>query len=204
MVKMRLIIILFGVFVAGKSMACSCTGPDRFIHSISELTVEVEVIDVDVIALPFADRELKYDVTRLKVLRTIKGDPIYDTLLLKNDHGIECFHSIPYKEPKRRYILSGTLDANEFMADTSVIPKNLFTLGLCYENILMRKEKKVIGYITKNRWTKRGKFSNRIRKIRWLNNWYQANFMQKENREKIMQKMSEARFYRILKRRDLL
>lgn len=199
-----IIITLLGVFTALNALACSCTGPDKFVHSISELTVEVEVIDVNVVALKVGDRELKYDVTRLKILRTIKGDPSYDTLLLRNDHGFECIHSVPYKEPKRRYILSGYIDANAFMADTTAIPKNLFTLDLCMENILIRMEQKVIGNITKNRWTKRSKFSNRIRKIRWLNNWYQSHFMQKEDKEKIMQKMNEARFYRILKRKDLL
>ncbi len=192
------------ILLTSKVEACSCVGPDKFINSISEFTAEVEVLSIDSLLMMRGNRSYKYPVTILLVQKVIKGKAKSDTLFLMKDSGFECFHSVPYREKGQRYILSGNFEENQVISSSDTLTKPIFYLDLCLENILILRDKKVIGNVTKNRKTKVLKRQRSISHInKKLSYHYYNRRIKQDDIEKLMQKMSLQKFYRILLRNDI-
>jgi hypothetical protein len=185
--------------------ACSCFGPDKFVNSISEFTAEVEVLSIDSLHMMRGNRSHKYPVTILLVQKVIKGKAKSDTLFLMKDSGFECFHSVPYREKGQRYILSGNFEDKQVISSSDTLTKPIFYLDLCLENILILRDNKVIGNVTKNRKTKVSKRQRSLARInKKLSYHYYNKRIRFDNKEKLMQKMSERKFYRILERKNII
>lgn len=206
-----------------KTKACSCTGKSKFIHSIGALTVEAEVIGSDsifiqsnVVTIYFNNDSTnfiqdastlhkgKYYVTLLQIRKLLHGVAVNDTLYLVNDYGYECFHTIPNHQIGQRYILSGNIDALPVVHSGDTTRQfNLFYLGSCLENIVLLRDGKVWGNVTRNKESRIEKQANLIRHIskRLSGSYYNLRFWNRKNKERFLQRMGERRFYRILKRR---
>lgn len=211
------------LLVSFQTEACSCSGPNKFVHSIAELTVEVEVIGIDSVIIQSNMKTIyfntdstdfiqdfsnlhkgKYYVTLLQIRKIIRGVSKSDTLYLVKDYGFECFHTVPYQEIGQRYILSGNIEALPIVhsGDTT---KNfrLFYLGSCLENILIIRNEKILGNVTHN---KEARIERQMSRIIHVNRklgifYYNTRLGNRKNKERFLQKMGMRRFYRILKRR---
>ena len=195
----------FAIVLHVQVMCCSCTGPDKFVNSIGQHMMEVEVIDVQALDTS----KYAYTITRLKVLRLLKGDYGLDTLYLLNDKGFECFHSLPHKEPCRRYIVTGDLlnEWNSFQyGAASEFTGKMLVLDLCLENYLIVEGEKVIGNITRNR-VNGSKLKRKLFRVFMSKNAYgnwSARRRKSPKRERLMQKMAISKLERKLKRRELI
>jgi len=203
----RIELILFISLIlsfTSKVKACSCFGPDKFVNSISAFTAEVEVLSIDSLLMMRGNRSRKYPVTILLVQKVIKGKANSDTLFLMKDSGFECFHSVPYREKGQRYILTGNFEEKQIISANDTLTKPIFYLDLCLQNILILRDKKVIGYVTKNRKTKVSKRQKMIAHInKKLSYHYYNRRIRRDDIEKLMQKMSLRKFYRIMDRNDI-
>jgi hypothetical protein len=186
-------------------VACSCSGPDKFINSIGSHILEVEIIDVYTIDTS----RHAYTVTSLKVKSVLKGEYNKDTIYILNDQGFECFHSLPDREEGMKYIVTGEL-LDEWSSSrykmASSYEGNMMVLGLCSENYLFVKGDRVIGNITKNKLNKNNWKQKLYRKLISKNafgNW-NAHRRSPSKSEQLMQNISMNRFIKKLSIKELI
>jgi len=200
-----LLVLFFGLLIQLQVLACSCTGPDKFVHSVGSNIIEVEVIDV----ITLDTLKNGYTATRVKVNRMLKGVYESDTLLVPIDKGFECFRGLPHQEKGTKYIITGNLlnEWNIFGTKlNSIYYGKMMALDLCSENVLFVDGDQVIGNITKNK-----------RKLRSVKYKIRRLLMNEENYQKwvddrtklpkikkVRQSMSISKFERKLRLKNLL
>jgi hypothetical protein len=199
-----LLLILSILLIQFKANACSCVGPDRFMHSVGPYIMEVEVLEI--IALDTF--MYAYSATRVQVNRMIKGEYTSDTLLVLIDKGFECFKGLPRQEKGKRYIITGDLlnEWNSFgiKVDSSYYGR-MMVLDLCMENVLYLNGDRVIGNITKNKQS--SGINYKFRRILMTNENYQNWVSARMNSPKYIrafQGMTVAKLERKLRLKNLL
>ena len=200
----QILVCIFLMSTGLSANACSCIGPDKFVESVQELILQVEVIGLELLN---KEDKYSYSVTALRIDRILKGNYEGDTIYVLNDKGFECFHSVPNKEVGSKYIITGELinKFNMMSHRPDTLEGRILLLDLCMENILYVDGNRVKGNVTKNRASSPNLYGRLLFIINksWSSRYYNKR-TSSPKQEKLMQSMSIGKLERKLSRKDLL